>query len=104
MRGKVLPFLGLFLVLALTLLQCRRKESADLALVNGKLYAGDGSRPYLEAAAVKDGRIIALGPTETIRKHIAPSTRVLDLGGKLALPGFIDAHCHFASGGKSLSA
>jgi len=73
-----------------------------LVLVNGKIYAAD-SGTAIEAAAVKDGKITALGPTETIKKLIAPSTRVIDVAGRLVLPGFIDAHCHFASGGKSLS-
>jgi hypothetical protein len=74
----------------------------DLVLVNGKIYA-DGSGSTVEAATVRAGKIVALGRTKAIRKKIAPSTRVIDLSGKLVLPGFIDAHCHFASGGKSLS-
>lgn len=85
------------------MIQCRPKESADLVLVNGKIYSDSGSGSCLEAVAVKSGRIMALGSNPTIRKYVGPATRVLDLSGKLALPGFIDAHCHFASGGKSLS-
>jgi len=103
MRGKAFLFLGVPVLLGLSLLQCRQKESADLVLVNGRIYAVGGSDATIEAAAVKAGKILALGPNEAIRKQIGPSTRVVDLAGKLALPGFIDAHCHFASGGKSLS-
>jgi predicted amidohydrolase YtcJ len=103
MRQKGLLFLGLFFLFVLFSPHCRQKERADLVLLNGKIYVAEGSGDTAEAAAVRAGRIIALGDTRKIRKLIAPSTRVIDLAGKLALPGFIDAHCHFASGGKSLS-
>ena len=103
MRRKIFLFLSVPALLGLSFLQCRQKENADLVLVKGKIFTVAGSSSYVEAAAVKAGKIIALGPTETIRKQIGPSTRVIDLSGKLALPGFIDAHCHFASGGKSLA-
>jgi len=89
--------------LCLCFLQCREQEKADLVLINGRIYPVDGPNSYFEAAAVKAGRIIALGPTKKIKRLMASSTRVLDLGGKLVLPGFIDAHCHFASGGSSLA-
>jgi predicted amidohydrolase YtcJ len=103
MPRKAFPFLGFLVIWALTFLQCRPKESADLVLVNGKVWPLVGSGSYFEAIAVKAGKVSALGPNKSVRKHIAPSTQVIDLGGKLALPGFIDAHCHFASGGNSLS-
>jgi len=103
MRQKKDLFLSLLSFSVLFSLQCRQKERADLVLLNGKISVADGCGDTAEAAAVRAGRIIALGDTRKIRKLIAPSTRVIDLAGKLALPGFIDVHCHFASGGKSLS-
>jgi len=103
MRQKKHLFLSLLFFSALFSLQCRQKELADLVLLNGKISVADSSGGFVEAAAVRAGRIVSLGPTREIRKQISPSTRVIDLAGKLALPGFIDAHCHFASGGKSLS-
>ncbi len=103
MRQKKHLALSFLFFLALFSLHCRPKESADLVLLNGKIYVAVGSGDCVEAAAVRAGRIVSLGPTREIRKGISPSTRVLDLAGKLVLPGFIDAHCHFASGGKSLA-
>jgi predicted amidohydrolase YtcJ len=103
MRRKILLILGLPAFLTLSLTHCRPKDSADLALVNGRIYVDVGPGFYAEAAAVKAGRIKALGSNSMVKKYVSPATRVLDLSGKLALPGFIDAHCHFASGGKSLS-
>lgn len=103
MRRKIFLFLSVPALLGLSFLQCRQKENADLVLINGRISAVEGTGSYIEAAAVKAGKIIALGATETISQQIGPSTRVIDLSGKLALPGFIDAHCHFASGGKSLA-
>jgi len=102
-RRKRLLLLSFFLFCLLFSPGCRQKEIADLVLINGQIFVADRSVDFAEAAAVRGGRIVSLGPTETVRRQISPSTRVIDLTGKLALPGFIDAHCHFASGGRSLA-
>jgi predicted amidohydrolase YtcJ len=59
--------------------------------------------PFVEAVAVNGGKILAVGTTAAIKKLIGRSTQVLDVAGKLVIPGFIDAHTHFASGGRSLA-
>ena len=56
-----------------------------------------------EAFAVADNRITAVGTTKLIKTFIGPSTRVIDAGGRLALPGFNDAHVHFMAIGNSFS-
>ena len=76
---------------------------ADMALVNGKIVTLDPKNPAAEAVAVKDGRILAAGSAAEIRRYIGPGTQVLDVKGKLVIPGLIDAHLHFASGGRSLA-
>lgn len=73
--------------------------AADLALVNGRLWTGNKSQPISEALASRGGRIVAIGSTEDIKKLIDSNTRVIDLEGKLALPGFIDSHTHFIEAG-----
>jgi len=77
------------------------REPADLLLVNGVIYTGDVARPRVEAAAVCGERIVAIGTTEEMRKLTGPKTRVVDLHGRFAMPGFNDAHIHLASGGQA---
>lgn len=79
------------------------KEIADLVFLNGNLYTVDSALPRAEAAAVKDGRIIAVGSTAEIRALAGEATEVVDLEGSLMLPGFIDAHTHFLNGGFALA-
>jgi predicted amidohydrolase YtcJ len=76
---------------------------ADMILVNGKVVTLDPKVPAAEAVAVKNGRILAVGTSAAIRKYAGPATQVLDVKGKLVVPGLIDAHLHFASGGRSLA-
>jgi predicted amidohydrolase YtcJ len=70
---------------------------ADLALINGVIYTGEPSRPRVEAVASSGERIIATGTTAEIRKLIGPQTKVIELRGGFAMPGFNDAHLHLGS-------
>ena len=76
--------------------------SADLALTGGKVATINPRQPYAEAIAIGGQRIIAVGSGEEIKALIGKATRVIELEGKLALPGFNDAHIHFIEGGLSL--
>jgi predicted amidohydrolase YtcJ len=71
------------------------ENPADLVLRNGKVVTMDDSRPEATALAVKDGLILAVGTTEEMEAHIGPETEVIDLEGRLAVPGFIEGHGHF---------
>ncbi|MDP6372640.1 MAG: amidohydrolase [Vicinamibacterales bacterium] len=73
--------------------------TADLALINGRVYTMDPAQPRAEAFAVRDGTIIAVGSTADIRNLISSGTEVIDAEGMTVTPGFIDAHCHPATGG-----
>lgn len=72
---------------------------ASLAIINGRLWTGDKSQPWAEGLAVRGERIVAVGSTEAVKKLIDPKTCVIDLQGRLALPGFIDSHTHFIEAG-----
>jgi len=76
-------------------------ETPDLVLVNGVIYTGDAARPRVEAVAVLGERIIAVGSSREIRALANASTKVIDLQGKFAAPGFNDAHMHLANGGQA---
>jgi hypothetical protein len=67
---------------------------ADLVLAGGVVYTVDARRSRHEALAVKDGRIVALGGAAEAAGWTGPRTRTVDLGGRLVVPGFIDAHLH----------
>jgi len=75
---------------------------ADLVLRNGGIYTVDAERHWAEAAAVRDGVFVAVGAAAEVEPLVGPETRVIDLAGGMALPGFHDAHVHPLSGGLAL--
>jgi predicted amidohydrolase YtcJ len=79
------------------------QPAATLALVNGKVWTVNDGQPRAEAVACLGSRIVGVGSNADIRKWIGPGTQVIDLGGKLVLPGFNDAHVHFVDGGGNLA-
>jgi predicted amidohydrolase YtcJ len=77
-------------------------EPADLVLLGGKIVTLDDARPEASALAARDGVIVAVGDGEEIERYRGPGTRVIELEGRLAIPGFIEGHAHFASIGRAL--
>ena len=67
---------------------------ADLVFLGGRLATMDAARRWASALAVRDGRIVAVGPDDLVRPLIGPSTRVIELRGRSVTPGFQDAHVH----------
>jgi len=78
-----------------------RAEPADLVLTGGRLVTLDPARPEATALAARGGRIVAVGDDAEIGALVGPATRVVDLGGRLAVPGLIEGHGHFASIGRA---
>lgn len=93
--GLVLSFLSWYALLN----TAEENLMADLVLFNGKVFTVEKAMPWAEAVAVRDGKIIAVGADVEVKKLIGSSTQAIDLQGKLVLPGFNDAHLHFANGG-----
>jgi predicted amidohydrolase YtcJ len=77
------------------------RDGADLVLRNGRVWAGKGL-PAATAVAIRGGRVVAVGAEADVAPWTTPATRVVDLAGRLAVPGFNDAHVHFLSGGFGL--
>jgi predicted amidohydrolase YtcJ len=75
------------------------KARADLVLTGGKIRSPGHPSGFVQALAVRDGLIQAVGPDEEVRQLAGPRTRVVDLRGRLALPAFGDAHVHAVAGG-----
>ncbi len=93
---------------AATLGGCNRgpdaADAAELALTGGKIYTVDGERSWAEAVAIKDGRIVFVGTNDDAKAHIGKDTKVVDLKGRMVVPGFQDAHIHPISAGVEANA
>lgn len=79
------------------------QTSADLVLLNGKVWTVNDKQPEAEAVAVIGNRIVFVGAGRDARKWIGTQTKVIDLAGKRVVPGFNDAHVHFLDGGAGLA-
>ncbi|QHO32021.1 Putative amidohydrolase YtcJ [Arachis hypogaea] len=75
------------------------QQVADLVVRNGVIYTGDDSLPFAESMAVANGRVFRVGNNSYVQELASYGTEVLDLGGKVVVPGFIDSHVHFIPGG-----
>ncbi len=75
---------------------------ADLLLTGGVIHTFDAARSRADAIAIHAGRIVAVGTTADVRRFAGPATRAVDLGGRLVLPAFHDAHVHPMSAGVEL--
>jgi len=95
-----ISFLGL-LIISLFFSCGRKPEPADLVLMNGKIVTVDEAKPEAQALAVRGDLIAALGTDKEIKAYIGPATEVIDLEGKLAIPGFIESHGHFTGIGEA---
>ena len=81
----------------------QQPSSADLVIQHGLVWTVDRAHPQAEAVAIHGSRIIAVGSDADIAKWIGPGTKTIDAHGKSVLPGFIDAHVHFSTGGGEIS-
>jgi predicted amidohydrolase YtcJ len=77
----------------------QKSAVADLALRNGAIYTVDGARSWAETIAIDDGRIVYVGTDSGSKDYIGPQTQVVDLEGRMVLPGMQDVHIHPISGG-----
>ena len=78
------------------------KPTATLIITNAAVYTVDKQHPTAEAVAIIGDRIVAVGSSAEIDVWHGPETKVIDVGRKLVLPGFNDAHVHFIQGGAQL--
>jgi predicted amidohydrolase YtcJ len=90
-------------LVALGLMVMHAPPTADLVLVNGKIWTVDKARPEAEAVAVWRDRILAVGSTQDIRRLAGARTRLIDLKGKRVVPGFYDSHVHLLGSGLRLA-
>ena len=97
--------LSIATILSTILISCsqasKNSEQADKIYFNAKVWTGDSTNKWADAIALKGNQIIYVG--KDYQSYKGSNTELIDLGGKLMLPGFIDNHTHFLSGGYNLS-
>jgi predicted amidohydrolase YtcJ len=74
-------------------------QTPDLILVHGKILTVDAKDSIAQAVAIRQGKIVAVGSDKDILELAEGKARVIDLQGRTATPGLIDAHAHLAMGG-----
>jgi predicted amidohydrolase YtcJ len=75
---------------------------ADLILHGGQIVTVDPSFTTAQALAIADGRVLAVGRDRSVLRHRGPDTRVVDLDGRVVIPGLIDSHIHFLPLGRDV--
>ncbi|MFQ3324654.1 MAG: putative amidohydrolase YtcJ [Pseudomonadales bacterium] len=96
-RALLLGFFIAFIGLAGC--QSEAVPSADLILYNANVYTVDEEKPWAEAVAIKDGKIVYVGNDKDVQNWVDGNTVQQNLNGKMLLPGFIDSHAHLIMGG-----
>ena len=86
----------LLAILGISLFSCKSgpDNPADQVFINGTVYTVDEANPKVEAVAVKDGMILAVGTSAEIQAYVGEATEVIDLKGKTMTPGLIESHAH----------
>jgi predicted amidohydrolase YtcJ len=107
MRTLLLPFSARALLLLCLAApgasaQAGAAEPADVLVVHGRVYTENPRQPWAEAVAIRHARIVAVGDDSAIEKMRGMGTKIIDAGGKLVLPGFVDCHIHFLEGSMKL--
>ena len=89
---------GLYFSMAAKAME-EKEQSADLVLENGFVYTMDCARTWKEAVAISAGKVVGLGSSSQMQGFVGPSTKVIDLAGRMVLPGLHDSHVHLVDGG-----
>ncbi len=105
--AKVLPNLittgATIIVIVLGASASSCQSGPDTIFTGGDIWTGVPGAPRAQAMAVRDGELLAVGSDEQIAALTGPGTKVVPLEGRFVVPGFIDNHTHFISGGQQLA-
>ena len=101
---------GCCVLLIATAMYSQSHQTADVIFTDGDIYTGAvlayepgvkvPPQEHAQAMAVKDGRILAVGSDDVVKKYRGKATKIVDLGGHFVMPGFNDAHTHVAEAGR----
>ncbi len=104
-----MKFSRLFIAIAATaggaLVGCQTQGStgADMVMRNGYVYTVDGKNSVQQAIAVTGGKIVYVGSDDGVAPYIGKQTQLIDLAGRMLMPGFIDGHMHPGDGGRAMT-
>jgi hypothetical protein len=73
-------------------------QKVDTVVVNARIYTVNSRQPWAEALAIRREKVVAVGSAKDIEAYRGATTKVIDAGGRLVLPGFTDSHIHFLEG------
>ena len=93
--------LALAITFGVAIIACSESTPAELVLRNGRIVTVDSAKPEAQAVAIGGGKILAVGTNEEIGKYVGANTQVIELEGKLAIPGFEEGHGHFMRVGQA---
>jgi predicted amidohydrolase YtcJ len=94
MSGSIKTCIAVFLLGLSHVAAAGQQAAPDLVLFNGKIFTSDAMHPYVQALAVRGERITATGDSAKIKALVGPHTKLIDLGGRIVIPGINDAHNH----------
>ena len=92
-----------FSCMALVGCQTSASTPADMVMRNGYVYTVDGKNSVQQAIAVAGGKIVYVGSDEGVASYIGTQTQLIDLAGRMLMPGFVDAHMHPGDGGRAMT-
>lgn len=75
----------------------------EYIVTNGRIFTSDSEQPFVDAFAVSNGRVGALGSLDEVRASLQGEPEIIDLGGSFAMPGLVDVHAHLGLGGRQLA-
>ncbi|HKI78375.1 MAG TPA: amidohydrolase family protein, partial [Ignavibacteriaceae bacterium] len=90
---------GILFLVAIFFTGTTKAQFEKTAFINGKIYTVNEKQPMAEAVVIERNKILFVGSNADANKIINKETKVIDLKGRFMMPGFIDAHTHFISGG-----
>jgi predicted amidohydrolase YtcJ len=97
---NLIPLCSLMALVLITLLPSCNRQDADIILLNGEIYTMDDKSPWAGSLSVTGNTITGVYSSGTgASRDAGPNTRIIDLHGAFAVPGFIDAHVHFNNAG-----
>jgi predicted amidohydrolase YtcJ len=97
-------WIGLFILAAAAIpAVAQSSPTADVIVVNARVYTVNPQQPWAEAIAVRGDHVLAVGDKAKIESYRGTSTNVIDAQGRLVLPGFTDCHIHFMDGSLGLT-
>lgn len=102
-NSKALPLFYLLSIFLLASCTSPAVEEADIIFQGGDILTMNEAQKEVEALAIKEGKILAVGTLQSVGKHKGANTQIRDLKGGTLLPGFIDGHSHFSYGMRMLA-